>query len=473
MKKYLFIGLSAFLGFFSCTRNQEIEIPESNLSIIARSETPTDSKTVVEGKTHVYWEPGDEIAAFLGNKSAKFSTDITEPSATATFKGTFGDSSWPEELDLWAVYPYSEDASFDGETITTVLPSEQIARAGSFGKDMNLAIAHSTSNTLQFYNICGGSCFSVYNKGIRSVSFKSINGESLAGKIQVAFDPDGEPIVKSVLEGADEVTVYAPDGEFVPGERYFALFLPQELAAGVVVSYNVARYSAGLTLEIYDITRRYFGVLDQWDERFYFGDYAVPERVNLGLSVMWGSFNIGASEPAGYGQYYSWGESVPKKMYDWTNYRWGLGVEYDDIFKYCSVPLLGWDEFTDDLVTLVPEDDVAHLLFGEKWRMPTKEEWEELVENCTRSIDWVDGVRGCRFTSNITGESIFLPAAGGKTNSSLDYAGTWGYYWSSTLFAERPDLAYIHEFDTIVLGNWRIDSGLRHAGYSIRPVYAE
>ena len=183
MKKYLFIGLSAFLGFFSCTRNQEIEIPESNLSIIARSETPTDSKTVVEGKTHVYWEPGDEIAAFLGNKSAKFSTDITEPSATATFKGTFGDSSWPEELDLWAVYPYSEDASFDGETITTVLPSEQIARAGSFGKDMNLAIAHSTSNTLQFYNICGGSCFSVYNKGIRSVSFKSINGESLAGKI--------------------------------------------------------------------------------------------------------------------------------------------------------------------------------------------------------------------------------------------------------------------------------------------------
>ena len=103
-----------------------------------------------ESGVHVFWEPGDEIAVFTGEKAAKFTTDITAASGTATFKGTFGDATWPEDLDLWAVYPFSEDAVFDGETITTTLPSEQIAREGSFGKDMNLSIAHSNSSTLQF-----------------------------------------------------------------------------------------------------------------------------------------------------------------------------------------------------------------------------------------------------------------------------------------------------------------------------------
>ena len=133
MKKSLIFGLIATIGLIGCTRNQEIEIPEATLSLFARTESPADTKTVVESGTHVFWEPGDEIAVFMGEKSAKFTTDITAASGAATFKGTFGDQGWPEEPDIWAVYPFSEEATFDGETITTTLPSEQIAREGSFG----------------------------------------------------------------------------------------------------------------------------------------------------------------------------------------------------------------------------------------------------------------------------------------------------------------------------------------------------
>ena len=469
MKKSLFFA-AALLTLVACTREIDVNTPTGNITITARTETSADTKTVVEGQTHVYWEPGDEIKVFAGGKSGKFTTDITASSATAEFKGSLTVTGG---ADLWAVYPYSEDATFSDGMITTVLPAQQVARAGSFGKDMNLAIAHSTTSELQFYNVCGGACFSVTNKGIKKVSFKSINGESLAGKVQVAFE-EGEPIIKRIIDGTDEITVNAPDGEFVPGESYFAVMLPQELAAGIVVSYNDALCSAGLTVEISSITRSYYGRLDQSDHWFAFdGDYATPGLVDLGLSVMWATFNLGATAPSEYGHYYAWGESVPKTFYDWGTYRWGLGVEYDDIFKYCTIPLLGLNEFTDDLVTLEPEDDAAHLILGDKWRMPTKEEWDELMEGCTRSIVWVDDVVGCKFTSKINGESIFLPAAGGMSNASSNYVGSWGYYWTSSLFVETPNLAYLHSFDTVVLNNWRIDDSGRWNGYSIRPVYGD
>ena len=169
MRKCLIFGLVAVLGLFGCSRNQEIDVPDANLTLFARTESPAESRTIVESGVHVYWEPGDEIAVFMGEKAAKFTTDITAASGTATFKGTFGDSEWPEEPDLWAVYPYSEDAVFDGETITTTLPSEQVARPGSFGKDMNLSIAHSNSSTLQFYNVGGGIRFSVTEEGIKKM----------------------------------------------------------------------------------------------------------------------------------------------------------------------------------------------------------------------------------------------------------------------------------------------------------------
>lgn len=472
MKKSIFIA-AALIALAACTREVDVNTSGHKMTITARTEISADTKTIVECETHVYWEPGDEIKVFTGGKSGKFTTDITDSAASATFNGSLGEDAWTEGMDLWAVYPYSEDAVYSGGTITTVLPSEQVARAGSFGKDMNLAIAHSTTADLQFYNVGGGACFSVSNEGIKAVSFKSINGESLAGKIQVAFE-EGKPVIRKILEGTDEITVIAPDGVFVPGEFYFAVMLPQELAAGLVVSYKSALCTAGLTVEIPSITRSYYGKLDQSDHWFVFdGNHTAPDRVDLGLSVMWGTFNLGATTPSEYGHYYAWGETVPKTYYDWKTYRWGLGFEHVDLIKYCSVPLYGWEEFTDDRLTLELEDDAAHLILGGKWRIPTMEEWNELLENCTRTKAWVDGVLGCLFTSNINGQTVFLPAAGHMSNSSLDYPGSYGYYWSSDLFESRPNLSYGHIFDGNVLGVWSIDGYPRESGYSIRPVFGD
>ena len=177
MKKSLFIA-AALLTLAACTREMNIDTAAGDMTITARTETSAETKTIVEGQTHVYWEPGDEIKVFAGGKSGKFTTDISASSATATFNGTLGDDAWTEGMDLRAVYPYSEDAVFSDGTITTVLPSEQVARAGSFGKDMNLAIAHSTTADLQFCNVGGGFRFTLAEEGIAKVTIEGLNGEA-------------------------------------------------------------------------------------------------------------------------------------------------------------------------------------------------------------------------------------------------------------------------------------------------------
>ncbi len=269
MKKNVFMGLVVVLGLIGCTRNQEIDIQENGLTLVARTESPAESRTVVESGVHVYWEPGDEIAVFMGEKSANFTTDITAASGTATFKGTFGDTTWPEEPDLWAVYPYSEEATFDGETITTVLPSEQVAREGSFGKDMNLSIAHSTSASLQFYNVGGGIRFSVTEEGIKKVMFEGLSGEIISGKVKIGLDENGKPVVQEVTGGSQFITLLPPAGKetFEPGAWYYIVAIPGSLEGGYKLRfYKDSDYARKVSEKKVEIKRSTFGNIEKADE---------------------------------------------------------------------------------------------------------------------------------------------------------------------------------------------------------------
>ena len=266
MKKSLFFAAS-LLALAACSQEVNIEVPVGDLTLIAKTETSAETKTVVEGETHVYWEPGDGISVFSGEKSGKFTTDITASSATASFIGTLGKDAWTEGMDLWAVYPYSSDAVFSDETITTVLPAQQVARAGSFGKDMNLAIAHSTTSELQFYNVGGGVRFSLSQDGITEVVLEGLNGETLAGKIKVGFQ-DGKPTVLDVTEGSTSITVSPAEGEsFKKDTWYYLVAIPGALEKGFKLHFLTAD---NLGSRVFDkavtIKRSLFGTLTHADE---------------------------------------------------------------------------------------------------------------------------------------------------------------------------------------------------------------
>ncbi len=157
------------------------------------------------------------------------------------------------------------------------------------------------------------------------------------------------------------------------------------------------------------------------------------EYVDLGLpsGTLWATCNVGADTPEDYGDYFAWGETESKDVYNWDTYKWCNGSE-GTITKYCIDDNHGYNNFTDGKTELDFADDAAYVNFGTSWRMPTWEQACELVEYCSWTWTSKNGVHG-QLGTGPNGNCIFLPAAGGRWNQSLYHVGSWGVYWSCTL----------------------------------------
>ena len=187
--------------------------------------------------------------------------------------------------------------------------------------------------------------------------------------------------------------------------------------------------------------------------------------VDLGLSVKWATCNVGANGPEEYGDYFAWGETQPKETYDWSSYKWCNG-SYDTQTKYCTSSS---DGTVDNKTVLELADDAARANWGGSWRMPTTEEQDEL-RNCKWEWTTQNGVNGYKVTSRKKGyteNSIFLPAAGRRSDSSLHNAGNYGYYWSSSLSTGNSNSAYSLFFIYNTVDRANI---YRRYGQSVRPV---
>ena len=209
-----------------------------------------------------------------------------------------------------------------------------------------------------------------------------------------------------------------------------------------------------------------------------------PDYVDMGLSVKWAKYNVGAKSEEEYGDYYAWGETEPyyqdgyaqsttalwkqgkNEGYYWPSYRWCNG-DYESINKYSPS--------VDNLTTLVAADDAATVVMGDDWRMPTLSEWEELLDpsKCFWDCTTINGVPGYTVTSLSTGNYIFLPSAGWRDEQNIsnpDDDGIIGYYWSSTR-AEYPWQAHSLFFvDESSGGGIYLHENDRCHGYTIRAV---
>lgn len=154
--------------------------------------------------------------------------------------------------------------------------------------------------------------------------------------------------------------------------------------------------------------------------------------VDLGLSVFWCDKNIDAVSPDDSGSYFAWGETVGKTSFTKENYKWG-NDSAGGIKKYNSA---------DGPEFLEAADDAAHAKLGGKWRMPTTDEWLELRDKCSWKWTKQGNSNGFLVTSKDGSTTIFLPAAGGYTGSSLLDVGNHGFYWTSRLLKSSPASAW-------------------------------
>ena len=165
--------------------------------------------------------------------------------------------------------------------------------------------------------------------------------------------------------------------------------------------------------------------------------------VDLGLSVMWATVNVGADAEDKIGCYFAWAETSQKTSYVADNY-----LE---------------SGHSEDII-LTPYD-VANVTWGGEWRMPNKKELLELKNRCK----WVWGKKGKSYGYTITGpsgQSIFLPAGGSYTLQQTKL-GSLGQYWSGQIHAGTADVFTLifNESKRFV----QADSH-RYSGYLVRPV---
>lgn len=192
--------------------------------------------------------------------------------------------------------------------------------------------------------------------------------------------------------------------------------------------------------------------------------------VDLGLpsGTLWATCNIGASKPEDYGNYYAWGETSTKSIYNLDTYKYVNDGSCVKLTKYCNSSSHGNNGFTDNLAELQTGDDPATANWGNGWHTPTKAQWDELLSNTTNQWTTKNGVEGRLFTSKKNGQTLFLPAAGGYWGLDLKRAGFNGYYWSRSLYAEIPYFAWKLNIDSDDCGVY--GCGDRYSGYSVRPV---
>lgn len=182
------------------------------------------------------------------------------------------------------------------------------------------------------------------------------------------------------------------------------------------------------------------------------------QYVDLGLSVKWATTNVDASAPEESGGYYAWGEIETKASYSSDNYKYYTNGKTPT--KYVN---------SDKTPVLAPEDDVASVKWGGDWRMPTKQEWEELFNNC--DVEWTtqNGVPGRKFTSKkvrYLQNSIFIPAVGEKYKEINRSEGMGRYWTSSSAPKDNSRSSYV----TFGSGGFGVFDESRETGRPVRPV---
>ena len=232
------------------------------------------------------------------------------------------------------------------------------------------------------------------------------------------------------------------------------------LAAVLTVMGAASALAQGIVVNKTDGTKVYFNASEvESVTTFGYGEEgphapANVEAVDLGLpsGTLWANMNVGAEKPEEYGDYFAWGETKPKDVYDWSTY-----IHCNGSYDTCHD--LGSD------IAGKKDYDAATANWGSSWKMPTREQIEELVSNCLSDWTRENGVWGRRF-HGLNSNTIFLPAARYIWHGELYSLGDWGGYWSST--QSDDSRACSIGFDSG--GAFSDFSSDRSLGQSVRPV---
>lgn len=498
MKKFIFVAFAVAAVLSGCAKDELTNGQDGAVGMNAPvfhagfADAPSETKTYVNENGHLRWNADDRLTIFVGKTlNMQYAFDGEDGDNAGGFNPVAGDGGFVTGNPLsanYAVYPYSSSIKISEEGVISLsLPEVQAYGENSFGRGANTMVAV-TQGTDDFYlpfkNVCGYLVVSLYGDAtIASVSLEGNNGEKLAGAATVTPSFGGNPSLEMKDTATGTITIDCGEGVEIGTTKEtataFWFVVPQTTFSNGITITATSSDGASFqksTSKTISIERNKISTMSALEAIFTPGP-AVPEMVDLGLpsGIKWASFNLGASKPEEYGGYYQWGslqDVTDTSIYlDWNNCPYYTGTDDHTGWTKYVPSNMSWywsgSGAPDNKSVLDPEDDVAHVTLGGKWRMPTEAEFQELIDNCTAGWTTLNGVYGRKFISKKNDNSIFLPAAGCRIYDSLDDAGFLGYYWSSSLDAGYPGGAYGLFFSP---GFVLTDDYNRFYGQSVCPV---
>ena len=454
MKKLTLITMTLMMGLMmlvSCKKDKDNN--DGKTVFYANIESGNQGRTHLDpdflsGEAQVLWSAGDKIKIYNGNGESQVFTlksGANTTNAVFTFAGEF-------ELvpPYVAVYPYTTEVDLDeGHVYYNVPAVQNITQPGTFAQDANPMVAYAEDENLQFTSLCGGLGIQLYGDGahVTSITIEDpwdrLNGEFWAAYDDPDFQNESGSEGTQMITLTCDVTLSASASE---AAAFYAVLPPNTLRPGVAVKIYDGDYQIGEIYVVEGHGAQVYRNLIKYFSPVEITMFDSHEEVDLGLpsGLRWATCNIGATTPEDYGDYIAWAEVYPKDEYTWATY---LFPNYNP-------------------TVLEPENDAATIRWSYGWRMPTKEDFEELLNNTTNVWTTQNGVYGRLFTA-ANGNSLFLPAAGYRSGSSLYGAGSYGNYWSSSLYTDYPSGAWILDFSS---GNYGMSGSYRHYGQSVRPI---
>lgn len=430
-----------------------------------------DTKTSVDQGRNVIWLEDDRIAVFDGTGTGKAYEILSPGRSYGDFKVVHGAETDDEscfEGALVAIYPFTDDLSVKNAgggkyTVSgVVFPQEQTYEENSFasGSFPMAAVSLSGDKGLSFNNIGGILKLAVKgSESVRRITVTAHGNIPLVGTAEVDLEMGDKPSL-TLVSGSSVVSLVCTPAVQLSEDTpvcFMISVLPADLKEGlsVVVEDENGNEYVKSTTESNVIKRSTILSMPEFQT---VSDGQEHEYVDLGLSVKWALCNVGASSPEEYGGYFAWGETEPKSSFTSQTYEFydSRSDSYMDIGSEISGT----------------EYDAATVNWGSPWRMPSKKDMEELIEECIWSETVMNGVTGCQIEGP-NGNTIFLPYSGYISGKSLYFddgyiEGSSSYIRSGTIGNNKRD-AYIlcssGSAGEIMEFYWQ-----RYWGMAIRPV---
>ena len=454
MKRFsFFIGFVAVLA--SCSvREEDIEVPGPKETLFYASfEQPTEQETrqYVNEDLHLRWHAEDQVSIFnktAANENYVF-TGETGDNAGSIRRGEGNDLPVGEAIPhIVSVYPYQESTSIsEDETLSVILPIEQYYAEDSFGRMANTMVSVTSDNNLLYKSVGGYLRIRLYGEevSVTSITLRGNKDEKIAGKALITMPLDDVPSTTMEEDAFSRITLNCSDTPVALNATkegsidFWFVVPPVTFTEGFTISIDVA--SGGIvektTSKAVSIERNQLITMSAF--KIEKPSIPEPDIVDLGLSVQWATFDLMATSPQGDGAFFLWGETT--KFYSVfpfesrPYYKWFTKDE--KLTKYCTLSKYG---VKDNKITLDPEDDAAHVNLGGKWRMPTREELEELLNLCT--FQWLTPNYYRVIGPN--GNHILLNCHYYKyVSKSGEFPQNGGFLWSSSLDTEDPRNAFV------------------------------